>query len=597
MAAFPAYPFNGAVSSFTHPLSRVCVATTTTTTTENSATGIRLFCPFRKNNVSYQTDSVKKMADEEADEEESPLQKVTIHKDPSLRIDKYRANQPSATSLHPATLVDHGGSIEAVAKVTITTSTGPELTTQLERGATIHRLLDAHPNITKVYGVRKGPTHFTLLLEKAACSLRDVIHPTTPETRELRVKVIDRLGRREVIRQVFIGLAFIHSKTDEVKDKISHRDVKPENLLIFIHERDGTITIKFTDFDSAKQLEVDESVYITTNIFTEMYKDPNISRKKEDGESVIIDDYLAADIFAAALVAYEVLVEEHMFKGRNHISTLMKMQNNDRSNLVKKLLDELAKNLLWVMTQPLPKKRIPMKVAAETPYFRSLAVHVQMINEATRAFLGLRDSLKDRAIKEDFEWSFFMVFRTRWMDQPFVLLDILKGSNYDHRLSSAVRYICYLLIHLGEHEEAVKAHFGKLLTVEELLVKIVECLPRILIHLYWFTTQNFPQLACTKYFPVQCAEAYEELMKSEKAKIPNMEALYAEVCPPLAVAAASPEKDNETAANSNFVSNQTGNQIGSNVVANSIINVNIIGAGELGDTGKTCVHWSQVLLR
>ena len=170
------------------------------------------------------------------------------------------------------------------------------------------------------------------------------------------------------------------------------------------------------------------------------------------------------------------------------------------------------------------------------------------------------------------------------MDQPFVLPDILKCSNYDNTLPSAVRYICYLLTHLGEHAQAVKAHFGLLLTAEELLVKIVECLPRILIHLYWFSKEHLPHLACTKNFPVQCAEAYGELMESVKAKIPDMEALYAEVCPPVPAVAPAPQaKDQATAVSSNVISST----IGSHIVANTII---VIGDRKSDDVGKTGEH-------
>ena len=100
-----------------------------------------------------------------AEDENFPLLHVKIHSDPSLRIDRYRAHQPTATSLHPATLTDDGRSIEAVAKVTVTTSANPEVVDRLKAKANIHHNLDEHSAIVKVYGIKQQPKAFYLLLE------------------------------------------------------------------------------------------------------------------------------------------------------------------------------------------------------------------------------------------------------------------------------------------------------------------------------------------------------------------------------------------------------------------------------------------------
>ena len=85
------------------------------------------------------------------------------------------------------------------------------------------------------------------------------------------MELLDKMPAREIVRQVFTGLAYVHSKTDDVNDKITHRDVKPENILIVRHKRDGSFAIKFTDFDSSKQLDVGERVKITTDAgFTQL---------------------------------------------------------------------------------------------------------------------------------------------------------------------------------------------------------------------------------------------------------------------------------------------------------------------------------------
>ena len=62
-------------------------------------------------------------------------------------------------------------------------------------------------------------------------------------------------------------MSYIHSNNG-VDNKISHRDIKPENLLIFRQQRDGKLVIKYADFNSSKQLGVDDTVNITTVLFT-----------------------------------------------------------------------------------------------------------------------------------------------------------------------------------------------------------------------------------------------------------------------------------------------------------------------------------------
>ena len=468
-----------------------------------------------------------------AEDENFPLLHVSIHNDPSLRIDKYRAHQPTATSLHPATLTDDGRSIEAVAKVTVTTSANPQLVDRLKQCASVHHMLQEHPSIIRVHGVKQQPKAFYLLLEKAICSLRDIINPTTPEMQELSEKIMKQLGWREIIRQLLHGLTYIHSKTDDVDDKISHRDIKPENLLIVELERDGTIAIKFTDFDSAKQMVVDRSTStITTNVFTQIYHDPNISQKKDDGESVVVDDYIAGDVFSAGLVGYEVQYGKHMFKGKNDAYTTLNMLNNDRTNLANAPGCELAKNCFWTMTQPDPADRPSAQESENLPTLKAPGDHVQMLNEANETILTLGDSAEDKAIKDALNWTFFMVFLFRWMELPFVFPTMLRRSKYSNNLTCFLRLCRNLLIHMGEYEEELKALFGKSPTQEELLEKMLESVPRLLIHFYWSTKKHFPHLPCVKDFPEQCVKAYEEYMEREKAKIPNLEALYVIVCPP-----------------------------------------------------------------
>ena len=176
--------------------------------------------------------------------------------------------------------------------------------------AEIHLSLHDHDNILKVFGIHYSILNgvFRLLLEKAEGSLRDITGPL-PKNPTLKQELLSCMTMRDAVAQMFDGVAYIHSKTDEVKNKISHRDLKPENILIVKKPRDGKLVIKITDFGSVKQLDEGILTAMTTQVavYTPLYLDPNLKKKKEKREEVMVDDYLAHDVFGAAEVAYELI--------------------------------------------------------------------------------------------------------------------------------------------------------------------------------------------------------------------------------------------------------------------------------------------------
>ena len=106
--------------------------------------------------------------------------------------------------------------------------------------------------MTEVLGSLVTKADYVLLMEVAEASLRDIISPTINEGQALRKEIEEGIGFKEVIRLLFLGLGYIHSNVDDHKNKISHRDIKPDNVLIHRLPRDGSLTVKYTDFDSAK---------------------------------------------------------------------------------------------------------------------------------------------------------------------------------------------------------------------------------------------------------------------------------------------------------------------------------------------------------
>ena len=114
-----------------------------------------------------------------------------------------------------------------------------------------------------------------------------------------------------------------------------YRDIKPANLLISPQERDGTFSTKFTDFDSAKSLDDQKRVAMTTGVITPKYLDPALSRKKDNNEAVDGDDYSSHDTHAIALFAFEILDQKgsHLFAGLTDPETIVNMHKCQRDQL------------------------------------------------------------------------------------------------------------------------------------------------------------------------------------------------------------------------------------------------------------------------
>ena len=406
--------------------------------------------------------------------------------------------------------------------------------------AEIHRSLHDHPNILKVLGIHVDTFKFThtitLLLEKAEGSLRDVIG-SAPNMPSLRDKLFKVKSPREVILDIFNAIAYVHSRTDDDKNRISHRDIKPDNILLVSQPRDGTLAVKTTDFDSSKVLDDDEKAAMIKGVVTQEYLDPNLEKMIQEEKEVQSNNYSDHDVFGCGIVAFQVLDKngDHLFKGATKQETIDNMKKNNRTKLVEAPINELAKNCIWSMTQPDPKDRITMDEAKAVPYFDKNSKHILALNAVNEAIIDLGDTEEAKSIKEKVNESFFMLFKGKWQDQEwtFVIPEVMKASKYSNSLDSFLRYCRNLMAHAGQHKATLEKYFCRPCSDEELLEMILERVPRMVVHFYWFAKRHLPNSAFTKNFPEACAKAYEDLMEIERKKISDMKKLREEVCPEL----------------------------------------------------------------
>lgn len=126
------------------------------------------------------------------------------------------------------------------------------------REISILKQMERHPNIVELHDTFVGTTHILLVFELCKKELFDVLMEvvTLPETRT-----------RHIMKQLFTAIEFLHS------NKIVHRDIKAENILIDDHHN-----IKLSDFGFASVVEHDEQLTDLCGTFE--YLSPEIMKNQ-----------------------------------------------------------------------------------------------------------------------------------------------------------------------------------------------------------------------------------------------------------------------------------------------------------------------------
>jgi len=171
----------------------------------------------------------------------------------------------------------------------------------------------------------------------------------------------------KVCKDVATGLKALHKK------RIIHRDIKPQNVLIFIKEETGKLvpTGKLADFGISRILNEDEEAALTTkgHVGTQTYLPPEAPEAEEKMELK-----LSFDIFPLGILfGFAMTGGQHMFSwpGQTaYFEIKTKIKNNEPNW---SLLDEkkftALKNLLQVMLSTDPNKRGTISELLDHPFF------------------------------------------------------------------------------------------------------------------------------------------------------------------------------------------------------------------------------------
>ena len=163
-----------------------------------------------------------------------------------------------------------------------------------------------HPNIAQIFelGEERG-AHFIVMEYVAGDDVRRMTKKAKAEGVELPLGVILR-----VIADAAAGLDHAHKARDTKGNPLGlvHRDVSPQNVLVGF---DGGV--KLIDFGVAKA--AGRAQHTATGILKGKF--PYMSPEQAEGEE--IDP--RSDIFALAIVLWELLTDRRLFKGENDVMT------------------------------------------------------------------------------------------------------------------------------------------------------------------------------------------------------------------------------------------------------------------------------------
>ena len=131
-------------------------------------------------------------------------------------------------------------------------------------------------------------------------------------------------------------------------NKIAHRDLKPQNILIKYNNKEKTdYTVKITDYGLSKTYENNKNFETFTG--TLEYIAPEILKGKEY-------DY-KCDLWSLGIIIYLLYFRENPFRGCTQNSILSKLKTMGRNLFKKKSGNPIFDNLINGLLENVPKKR------------------------------------------------------------------------------------------------------------------------------------------------------------------------------------------------------------------------------------------------
>lgn len=221
-----------------------------------------------------------------------------------------------------------------------------------------------HANIVRVEGFEEVEGSFAIIMEYVdGPDLRTLLHAL--EQSSSRIPVAYACF---IIAEAARGLHFAHTKEDEITQQalgIVHRDISPQNILVSYEGE-----VKVTDFGIADA----ESKITETR--------PGIVKGKysymspEQISAKVVD--ARTDVFALAIVLWEMLAMRRLFQGENEVDTIQKVKHCKIDVELSSLNKEVDEDLDVIIKKGLakdPKRRYRNAADLEKDLRRYMSRH------------------------------------------------------------------------------------------------------------------------------------------------------------------------------------------------------------------------------
>ncbi|KAH3742941.1 Dual specificity protein kinase [Pelomyxa schiedti] len=159
-----------------------------------------------------------------------------------------------------------------------------------------------HPNIVTFLGTCITGNVINLVFERLSCNLDSLIHDPMhlPHDLSYLQRGLTLKIKFHIARDIIVGIEFLHNTK-----RIVHRDIKPGNVLVDRH-----LNAKVADFGFGKWFQPG-TLAIAVNeptCGTTLYMAPELVRNTRPAST-------SSDIYALALLIWEMLTENVLFKG------------------------------------------------------------------------------------------------------------------------------------------------------------------------------------------------------------------------------------------------------------------------------------------
>ncbi|KAG6960762.1 hypothetical protein JG688_00009430 [Phytophthora aleatoria] len=252
-----------------------------------------------------------------------------------------------------------------------------KLLSNLEMEISIMRQID-HPNVVKLYDIKKTEKHMYLVLEY--CAGGDLQHYMRRRQQQNGGNnLLPESVARHFLRELAKGMQCLW------QHNLIHRDLKPQNLLLV--EDSATSALKIADFGFARQLAATSMA--ETLCGSPLYMAPEILKfQKYDAK---------ADLWSVGTILFEMVAGRPPYGGANHVQLLANIERQPLRFPPTLQLSRPCRQLVVALLQRKPALRLGFADFFADPFvdLQPLPEQVEEAEAARRSSLSTTASIRE----------------------------------------------------------------------------------------------------------------------------------------------------------------------------------------------------------